>query len=177
LIVLEFRQLPSSEHNLVAHEQRRIDFGIAVLIGVEVEHELPDRALQPCEALLENDKARARQLCCGFKVHQAEAGTEIIVWFWRESVIARGTEHVMLHIAMLIDAVGHLVEWQIGNCGQLFGKFLVCRLCRRFKLRHRGLELGHLSHQCSGSRVVLGPLGIADFFRSGIAPRLRLLGG
>ena len=59
LVVFEFRQLSRSEHRGVAHQQRRIDLGIAVFVGVQIEHELADRALQPREALLQHHKARA----------------------------------------------------------------------------------------------------------------------
>src|SRR5271168_1672860 len=38
LILFEFRQLPRAEHDVVTYEQRRIDFGIAVLRRVQIEH-------------------------------------------------------------------------------------------------------------------------------------------
>ena len=79
LIVLEFRQLPGAEHHLVPHQQRRIDLGIAVLVGVEIEHELPDRALQPREAFFQHDEARAAQFRGGLEIHVAERAAEIVM--------------------------------------------------------------------------------------------------
>ena len=59
LVILELRQLPGTEHHLIAYQKRRIDLGVAVLIGVQIEHELPDRALEPSQAFLQHDKTRA----------------------------------------------------------------------------------------------------------------------
>jgi hypothetical protein len=102
---------------MIAHQQRRIDFGIAVLVGVEVEHELPDRALQPCEPFLQHDKAGAAEFGRSLKVHVTECVAEIVVRFWRKPVIASLAEHMTLHIAVLVDAIRHLGERQIWNRG------------------------------------------------------------
>src|SRR5204863_2177114 len=72
LIVLEFRQLPGPEHHVVAYQKRRIDFGVAMLVGVQVEHELADRTLKTGEPFLQDDEARARQFGGGFEIHAAE---------------------------------------------------------------------------------------------------------
>jgi hypothetical protein len=83
---------------------------------------------------------------------------------WREPVIMRRAEMMPHHIAVLVDAGGHFVKRQVRNRGQFFGKLCIRRLRGQFELRHRGLELGYLGHQGRGARVVLGLLGIADFF-------------
>src|SRR5215210_1631396 len=44
LILFEFRQLPSAEHHVVAHQQRRRHLRVAVLGRMQVEHELAERA-------------------------------------------------------------------------------------------------------------------------------------
>ena len=62
LILGEFRQLAGAEQRRVAHQQRRADLGVAELVGMQVEHELGERALQPRERALEHDEARAGQL-------------------------------------------------------------------------------------------------------------------
>ena len=110
LIVLELRQLSRAEHHVVTHQQRRIDFGIAMLVGVEIEHELPDRALQPREALLQHDEARTGQFRGGLEIHIAERAAEIVMRLWRKTVFAALAEHVTLHVAVLVDAIGHVVE-------------------------------------------------------------------
>ena len=37
LVVLKFGKLPGPEHNLVAHEDRRIDLGVAMLAGMHIQ--------------------------------------------------------------------------------------------------------------------------------------------
>ena len=175
LVILEFRQLARAEHHVVAHQQRRIDLGIAMLVGVEVEHELPDRALQPRQPLLQHDKARAAQFRRRLEIHVAERAAEIVMRLRREGVVADLAVDVTLHVAVLVGAFGHVVERQVRNRGKLFRQLFVRGLRSQLKLRHRGLEFGDFGHQLAGARVVLGLLGLADFLRCRIAPRLRLL--
>ena len=147
LIVFELRQLPRAEHHVIAHQQRRIDFGVAVLAGVEIEHELPDRALEPRQALLQHHEARAGQFRRRLEIHEAERVAEIVMRLRRERVVAHRAEDVALHIAVLVDALGHVVQRQVRDRGELSGELFVRRLRRHFELRHRGLELGDLGHQ------------------------------
>ncbi len=160
---------------MVAYQQRRIHLGVAVLVGVEVEHELADRTLQPRQALLQDHKARAAQFCSGFEIHEAERTAEIVMRFRREAVVALVAEHVVLNIAVFVCAIRHSIERKIRNGGEFLGKLFVCRLRSQFELRHGGLELRNLSHQGSGSRLILCLFSVADFLRGRIAPRLRLL--
>ena len=147
LIVPEFRQLAGSEHHVVPHQERRIDFGIAMLVGVEVEHELADRALQPRQAFLQHDKTRAAQFCRGLEIHGAERLAEIVVRLWREGIVARRSEHVTLYIALLVEAVGHLVQRQIRNLGKRCGEFFIRLLCRQLELRQGGLKFSNFGHE------------------------------
>ncbi len=59
LILAKLRQLRRAEHRGVAHEQRWRDLRIAVLVGVQIEHELRERAFEPRELALIDDEARA----------------------------------------------------------------------------------------------------------------------
>ena len=59
LVVPDFWQLRRAEHGGVAHQQRRRDFLIAMLVGVQVEHELGERAFQPRQLALQHGEARA----------------------------------------------------------------------------------------------------------------------
>ena len=58
----ELRQLAGAEHRLVAHQQRRRDLGVAVLLGLDVEHELAERPLQPRQLALAAPRT-ARRTC------------------------------------------------------------------------------------------------------------------
>ena len=163
LIVLELRQLAGAVHHLVAHQQRRIDFGVAVLVGVQIEHELPDRTFQPRQAFLQHDKARAAQFGGGLEIHVAERAAEIVMRLGRKSVVADLAVDVALHVAVLVGTIRDFVERQVRNRGQFLREFVVGRLRRQLELRHGGLELGDLGHQRVGARVVLGLFGLADF--------------
>ena len=88
LVVGELRQLRRAEHHLVAHQQRRRDFGVAVVAGVHVEHELPERALHARKPALEHDEARARQFRRGLEIHLAERFAQLEMLLGRERVVA-----------------------------------------------------------------------------------------
>ena len=59
LIFSKLRQLRSAEHGVVAHEQWRVDLGIAVLARMQVEHELGERAFETRQRSLQDDEACA----------------------------------------------------------------------------------------------------------------------
>src|SRR6266566_1866009 len=92
LIITKFRQLRRTEHHFVAHQERRRDFGVAVLGRMHIEHELPERAFEPCEAALQHHEARARQLRGGLEIHLPERLAEIEMLRRREPIFALGTE-------------------------------------------------------------------------------------
>src|SRR3546814_18700139 len=76
-IVGELRKLAGAEHRLVAHQQRRVDLGIAMLPGLHIEHELGERAMQPRHRPLQNRKARAGT--CGRRLEiEAEPGPDLL---------------------------------------------------------------------------------------------------
>ena len=79
LIVLEFRKLGRAKHRVIAHKERRIDFGVAMLLGVNIEHELAERTFKPRQAPLQHDKARAGKLCSRRKIHVAKRVTKVVV--------------------------------------------------------------------------------------------------
>src|SRR3546814_10385474 len=73
-----FRSLAGAEHRLVAHQQRRVDLGIAMLPGLHIEHELGERAMQPRHRPLQNRKARAGN--CGRRLEiEAEPGSDLVM--------------------------------------------------------------------------------------------------
>ena len=59
LIISKLRQLRGAEHGVVTHEQRRIDFGVAVLARMQIEHELGERPFEPRQRPLQHDEAAA----------------------------------------------------------------------------------------------------------------------
>src|SRR5690606_33329481 len=73
-----------TEQRLVAYQQRRLHFGVAVLLGMEVEHELPERALEPRELALQHHEAAAAQLRRHLEVHVAGGFAELVMLPRRE---------------------------------------------------------------------------------------------
>ena len=147
-----------------------------MLVGVQIEHELPERAFQPRQAFFQHDETRARQFRRGFEIHLAErfAEFEMLLGWVRERIVALRAEFMMLHIAVLVVAVGHLVERQIGNPRQRFFKFLRGLLLLGLKGRYRCFQRRDLGHQGLRLRFVLGLFGLADFLGGRVAARLGL---
>ena len=85
---------------------------------MHIEHELAERAFEPRQAFFEHNKTRAGQFCRGLEIHLAERFAEIEMLFRLERVVAPGPEMMMLDIVVLVLAVGHVVERQIGNFGK-----------------------------------------------------------
>ena len=113
LIVGELRQLGGAEHGVVAHQERRIDLGIAVLPRVQVEHELPERAFKSRQAALEHDKTRTRKLRGGLEVHLAERLAQIEMLLRRESIVALRPKMMVLDVGALVLPIGHFIERQV----------------------------------------------------------------
>ena len=80
-----------------------------------IEHKLPKGPFQPGEPLLQNDKARARKLCRGLKIHLAERFAEVEMLLGCEGIITPRPETMMLDVVFFVFAVGHFVQRQIGN--------------------------------------------------------------
>ena len=69
----------------------------------------------------------------------------------------------------------NVVRRHIGDGRKQFAQLIVELLLRGLTLRDRAFERGHLVHQALGFRLVLARFGLADLFRGGVAPGLRLL--
>ena len=87
---------------------------------MHIEHELAKRPLQSRKAVLQNYKARTGDFRSRLEIHLAERFAEIEMLLRRKCVIAFRAELMMLDIVLLVLAVRHFVERQIGNlCKQV----------------------------------------------------------
>src|SRR5260370_40444838 len=59
----------------VAHQHRRLDLLVTVLVRMQIQHELHQRPRQPRQRALEHDEPRSRQLGGDVEIHQAERGS------------------------------------------------------------------------------------------------------
>src|SRR5206468_6148440 len=100
-------------------------------LGVNIEHELAERALEPRQPFLQHDETRARKLRGRSKVHVTKSFAEIVVRPGRKAMNFLRTKMMMFDVVVLILAVGHLRrrEWQIGDPGERIVERLV-RLLR-----------------------------------------------
>src|SRR5882724_3974589 len=75
---------------------------------MQVEHELSERTLKPCETFFQDHEARAGKLRRGLEVHLVERLAEIEMLPGRKAVIALGPEMMVLDIVVDVLAVRHL---------------------------------------------------------------------
>ena len=174
LVVGEFGQLAGAEHRFVTHQQRRRAFGVAILAGLLVEHELPQRPLQPRHLPAQESEPRARNQRAGLEI-QPQRRAEIGVFLRREIETARGSPAGDFDIARLVRAFGHIGIGKVGMGGQrivhLPGKLALFLLQRG----QRGLEFGHFSLEPLGLVLVAPAHRCTDQLGGLIAPVLRLL--
>ena len=95
--------------------KRRRDLGIAVLAGLEVEHEGRQRPLQPRQRPLQHDEARPRQLGRRLEVHQAQGLAKRVMVLGREVEAGQRADLAQLHIGALVRALRHVGSRQVGG--------------------------------------------------------------
>ena len=76
-ILLELRQVAGAAQRRGVHEKRRLDLGIAMLTGVELEHEVDQRARQPRARADQHREPRAGHPRGALEIENPERGTEI----------------------------------------------------------------------------------------------------
>ena len=59
-VFLELGQLRHAEHRFIAQHVGRVDFRVAMMLRMQINHELRQRPLKLGKLAFENDKARAR---------------------------------------------------------------------------------------------------------------------
>ncbi len=167
-ILTKFRQLPSTKKRIVAHQKRRLDFQITVLGGVQVEHELAERALEPGKLALEHGEPRARQFRRRLEIHQAERLADLEMLLRRIGAF-RLADASDLDIVGLVGANGHVVVRQVGQRGQPVEQRLVEPALLCLAVLDETLDIGDLGLEFFGQRQVLLRHRLADFPGGGVA--------
>jgi hypothetical protein len=150
-----------------------IDLGIAVFSGVDIEHELDQRPLQPRQGAGEGDEARARHLGRAIEVHPAVARPEIDVIPRLEIELRRRPPTPFLAVIGGVAPLGDIGGRQIGQAQTDVGQLVLD--CAQARLG--GLEpltqIGDLGQE---RREVLAlGLGAPDRLGAGVARVLELL--
>ena len=174
LVFLELGQLAGADQRLRFHEIRYVRLRVAVFAGVRVEHELDERALQPCELSFHHDEAGAGDLARGFEVELAEAFAKLDMVARCEIALRRLAPRAHFGIVVLAipgrDVVGEQVRQSQLDVAQALLNLLQGCLAR--------LEpVAEILNSGKQRRDILAlRLRLADALRARIALALQLLG-
>src|SRR3974390_2462828 len=84
VLVFKLGELPDAFETLRANNERRGNFGISMLAGVQIEHELNQRPFQLCAPSGVDYKAAASQFGPTIKVNESESLAQISMWLGGE---------------------------------------------------------------------------------------------
>ena len=114
VVLGELWQLPSAEQRFFADQQRSGVLGVAVHRRLMIEHELPERPLQPRHLTAQKGKPRARNQRAGFEV-EAECWADVGVFFGGEIELARVTPSRNFDVLGFAGAIGNVVGGEVGK--------------------------------------------------------------
>ena len=115
VLVLELGELPGAGHAVVVDDEGAEDLGVAVLLRVEVQHEVDDGPLHPRREPHVHVEARAGELHAPLEVEDAHLDAEVVVRLRREGefrLFAPGAHHRVVLFALSfgdrrVEEVGH----------------------------------------------------------------------
>ena len=143
---------------------------------MQIEHELGQGALQPCQGAGQHGKARAGDPGGGLEIQLPEIGAEIDVVADGELELARRSPAMHFAVVGFRITIGHILVWQVGQPAQE----IVQPLLDPVQLAGQLIEAdGEADDAGAGEQrcdVLTGRLGLADVAGAGVALRLELLG-
>ena len=89
-IIAELGQLVGAVGGRIIDHQRRIDFRVAVLAGVQVEHVLAKRALETRQSARQDGEPGARHFCRALEIHHPQRFAELEMFLCLETEIGLG---------------------------------------------------------------------------------------
>ena len=115
-VCFELRELAGALHDLTPREVRRSDLGVAMLAGVEIQHEGDERARQSRAEPDEQREARPRQLRAAPEIHEPEPLGDLPVrWTALRGRLTPGAHDLVVRFV----AVRDFWERQVGHVEQL----------------------------------------------------------
>ncbi len=114
-IGLELGELAGSEESIGAHEKRRQHLDIAVLFGMEIEHELDERPLEPCAGTHQNGETRPRDLRRPVEVQNSQSRSDVPVGFRLEGEVSRLSPATDLLVRGLVRSHGDALVGKVGK--------------------------------------------------------------
>ncbi len=143
--------------------------------SLKIEHELGERAFEPCQRALEHHETGARQFSRSLEIHQPQRLADLVMLLGRKIEVRLLPMAVTDDIGGFVRAVGHVIQRQVRQGRQRIVQSARNRPLLLLKPCHGALEIGDPSHQRLRFRLVAARLGLADFLRGGIALCLRFL--
>ena len=171
LLVPEFRQLAGAVKRVLMHQERRRYLGIAVFLGLMIEHEVGKTPLQSREHAFQKHKPGAGQLCRRREIHQPEPLADRHVIAWGEGETRRRPGPPDLLVLILVHTVRDIVTQAVRQRADHFLDLGLERPTLLLKLLHAGLDARDLVDQARG--VLLLALQHADLLGGLVAPLLQ----
>jgi len=170
-IFAELRQLASTVQRGVVDQVRHVGLQVAVLLGVQIQHELGQRAVHAGDLPFHHHEARTGQLNRGGKIQPAGHFTQIDVIAHREVVLARFAPAGHFQVFAVVFTIRHGVVRQVRQRQGVIADLALQRIQRRLGGIQLVTQLVHFATQ----RLDVFPtrFGRADGFRSGVAFRLQ----
>ena len=116
---LELGQLARAAQGFGPHQERRVHLGVAVLLGVQIEHEGRQRAHHAGALAPQHREARAAELRRAIEVENAELGAQVPVRLGIEVEARCGAPGAARRVVFFALAVGGCGVGQVRNAEQL----------------------------------------------------------
>ena len=146
----EFGEAAGAEEGFGVDHVGRQDFGVAVLAGVEVEHEVGDGALEAGSLAIVDDEAGAGDFGGAFEVEDAEAFADFPMGEGGEVEGAGRAPGFFYGVGALVGADGDDVLGEVGDGLQDGAKLVVGGGGGGFEGVGLGFELGELGGEGGG---------------------------
>ena len=172
-VLLEFRQLAGTKGRRAVDDVRCVDFGVAVLARVGLEHELRERAVQPSHFPLHQDEAAAGNLGGGGEIQPAQPLADVDVVLDRKIEFPRLSPLTPYRIVFGGFAHRHGFVGQVRDSRQQVLETILQPHQLLLGLFEQRLQLLALAHQLRDV-LALG-LGLADVLGDPVARGLRFL--
>ena len=146
-VVLELRQLTGARHRLAVCHERRKDLGIALLFGVQVEHEVDDSPFELCAKALVHREPRTGDLACALEVQDIQPLADVPVSLRFEAELPRLADSAQFDIVGIVFTCLHLRIRNVRYAKKHIPQFLLYIRDFTVEFLDPGRQLLHLFEQ------------------------------
>ncbi|CCJ83722.1 hypothetical protein BN133_99 [Cronobacter dublinensis 582] len=171
-IACELRQLTGAIKRVVVHQVRHIVFAIAMLFGMQIEHELRQRAVQTGNLPFHHDKTGAGQLNGAREIKPAMHFTEGDMIAHVEIELTRRAPAAHFHVVAVIFTVRHFIVRQVRDSQRDIADFRQQRIELIFRCIEFFAKLVHF--QTKRLDILPTRFRLADGFRSRVTFSLQI---